>query len=282
MGQRVIVERRGEPDAVALRRGAEHAWRSGPGAARGGERVISSSSSSAAMACTAWSNSAIWAGNTSRNRPEDAQRDVDARPRQAGIGQDLEAGDAGGGRGSQVGAHAEMGEGLRKVLARRCAWWRRPTGRARSSAASRRGPAHSARPPHRRRGGRRRRRCGSARRAGRCRRGLRPVGSTSVRPRDGAPAGPPGTKRPARAPSRPSRSPVAHRRPARVARSPATSSVMAGLVPAIQAAPLRPCWSKGPQCPGVDGRDKPGHDGDGAGSSEARPQTCSPSAMRIS
>ena len=134
----------------------------------------------------------------------DAQRHVDAGPVEHGERQELDAGDAV--RSEVPDSAARRGrrapaQGRR----RRCASRRRPTGRARARAASRRGPADSGAPPRPPRARRSRSRAGrDGARIDAVR--LRPVGSTSARPRLGAPAGPAATRRPSSAASRASRS----------------------------------------------------------------------------
>ena len=183
----------------------------------------SSGSSRAAMARTASSNSAICASKTSRNRPEMRKRHVDARMVELGDRQDLEAADA---RRALIphGPRAHEQKRQRKILAAGAHGGAAPEidhQRARPVAMVLEVAAeqflggllgeHDAR-------------SASARRADRWRRDCGPVGSTSARPRVGAPDGPGATNLPSSAASSASRS---RRRPDRSARR-ASPRVLAG------------------------------------------------------
>ena len=194
--------------AVGARRGAEDArQRSRPAGARRRARSMRRPRSSAATARAAWSSSAIWSGNVSRKAPE-TRIVTSARGRsRSGCGTiskpvtRVEAWSQVGRTPMSASAWAmsspperSVGEAQRSITIRRgqspssCRWRRTTSAAARqpSSVAARVGIARGSRVAR-----------------------LRPVGSTSVCPREGEPDGPGTTKRPSRAFSNPSRSPAA-------------------------------------------------------------------------
>ena len=140
----------------------------------------------------------------------DAQGDIDARAAEDATRHDLEPGDAAG-LALPVRARAHQRQRLRDVVAAGAHVGGAPGRQRDARADNRRAPARGARPAAWPISSRAATPPASAPRGCRARRNCGPVGSTSGRPRVGAPDGPGGTKRPSRPRSRPaiSASPLA-------------------------------------------------------------------------